>query len=441
MTLTLLDAHQAERLTIRAPPPSDSVGRYFSTLEPFLQIPLDSISFPSHSHQDEFMSIETISLSQSSHYVGRLAKHIGHLNVERCRQLGVVAGSDLHRLKDGFDIVLPDSSTTIRSADVRQADSDGEVFAIVDLQCGSELSELEKRLPAKIDVIVHMTRREVAESAAYRQWVDAMRNTAKHWFVNGDDDDEPSSCHPYRMQSQLSLLDERLFPLLPLENGNASSATAARPMQSYQLRPHEGLDDSACFQISVNDYREEIRREIGGDFDAVLERCRANMALPSTNHESEAEYPRVVFLGTGSAVARRLRNTSAILLEIDEANAILLDCGEGTYGQLRRFFGRKLEMRRIKGVYVSHPHADHHLGLVDVLRHRAPSCDPLWIFAPQCIDEFLTRFEAQVERLAPFSFVSNETFLRGCGMEERYVEIFFLYFYGEFPEENYIPSM
>lgn len=43
---------------------------------------------------------------------------------------------------------------------------------------------------------------------------------------------------------------------------------------------------------------------------------------------------------------------------------ILLDVGEGTCGQIIRFYGNEAAsvFRKIKGIYLSHMHADHHIG-------------------------------------------------------------------------------
>ena len=52
---------------------------------------------------------------------------------------------------------------------------------------------------------------------------------------------------------------------------------------------------------------------------------------------------------------------------------LLLDGGEGTLGQLLRHFGpAQLEdvLRRIRVIFVSHLHADHHLGIIRVLKAR-----------------------------------------------------------------------
>lgn len=45
-------------------------------------------------------------------------------------------------------------------------------------------------------------------------------------------------------------------------------------------------------------------------------------------------------------------------------SCILLDVGEGTCGQIYRFYGDEAPkvIAKIKAIYVSHMHADHHIG-------------------------------------------------------------------------------
>lgn len=52
-------------------------------------------------------------------------------------------------------------------------------------------------------------------------------------------------------------------------------------------------------------------------------------------------------------------------------SSILMDCGEGTLGQIIRFYGKdksKEILKNLKAIYVSHLHADHHLGKLTLLR-------------------------------------------------------------------------
>ncbi|BGP51089.1 hypothetical protein JCM10450v2_007018 [Rhodotorula kratochvilovae] len=107
-------------------------------------------------------------------------------------------------------------------------------------------------------------------------------------------------------------------------------------------------------------------------------------------------------LGTGSAVPSKYRNVSGTLLHLPKADGaketqyILLDAGEGTWGQIARRFGNGDEakgeesaedvLRGLKLLFLSHLHQDHHAGVSTILRLRAqldpPPSDPLTIVGP-----------------------------------------------------------
>ena len=83
---------------------------------------------------------------------------------------------------------------------------------------------------------------------------------------------------------------------------------------------------------------------------------------------SEAE---IVTLGTGSALPSKYRNVSATLLRVPGWGSMLFDAGENTLGQLKRVFPAdelKEVLRELRVIWISHMHADHHLGTVSVIR-------------------------------------------------------------------------
>ena len=66
---------------------------------------------------------------------------------------------------------------------------------------------------------------------------------------------------------------------------------------------------------------------------------------------------------------------TGVYLTLSADHSVLLDCGEGTYGQLVRLQGEQRAaetLRRLGAIYISHLHADHHIGteLVRVNTHR-----------------------------------------------------------------------
>ena len=86
--------------------------------------------------------------------------------------------------------------------------------------------------------------------------------------------------------------------------------------------------------------------------------------LPSPDAE-------IICLGTGSALPSQHRNVSATLLRVPGCGSYLMDCGEGTLGQLKRMYTapQLAELfQDLKLIWISHLHADHHLGLTSVVK-------------------------------------------------------------------------
>jgi ribonuclease Z len=105
----------------------------------------------------------------------------------------------------------------------------------------------------------------------------------------------------------------------------------------------------------------------------------------------------IIFTGTSSAVPNKYRNVTGIFVRmpqsavvensIAERSALFLDCGEGSYGSLVRRLGRERSIATalengglgcvddaiscISLVWISHMHADHHLGTLRLIIERA----------------------------------------------------------------------
>ncbi|PGG95867.1 hypothetical protein GX51_08096 [Blastomyces parvus] len=112
-------------------------------------------------------------------------------------------------------------------------------------------------------------------------------------------------------------------------------------------------------KIAASKVKEDIRSP---RFQEVLEKVRRNIP----NQDAE-----IITLGTGSSLPSKYRTVSATLLRVPGVGNYLFDCGENTLGQLRRAFPPKeLQdvLRDLKVIWISHLHADHHLGTVSVIR-------------------------------------------------------------------------
>ena len=71
----------------------------------------------------------------------------------------------------------------------------------------------------------------------------------------------------------------------------------------------------------------------------------------------------LTILGCGSAVPTLQRNAAAQVLNVLE-RYFLIDCGEGTQQQLRRF---RVPYNKINHIFISHLHGDHFFGLIGLL--------------------------------------------------------------------------
>lgn len=95
----------------------------------------------------------------------------------------------------------------------------------------------------------------------------------------------------------------------------------------------------------------------------------------------------VTILGTGSAIPTKDRFLSGQVVNHEE-HLFLVDCGEGTQIQLRRF---KKSINRISGIFISHLHADHYLGLPGLLSSMdlLGRVTPITLYCPKGLDEIL----------------------------------------------------
>jgi ribonuclease Z len=125
----------------------------------------------------------------------------------------------------------------------------------------------------------------------------------------------------------------------------------------------------------------------------------------STGENAEGRGIRITPLGTGSAVPSKYRNVSSTLIHLppsspsdstsssmsmdgegfaqknaedkEEKRYILLDAGEGTWGQIARRFGSEGDesseviLRGLKCIFISHMHQDHHMGIATILKKRS----------------------------------------------------------------------
>lgn len=117
----------------------------------------------------------------------------------------------------------------------------------------------------------------------------------------------------------------------------------------------------------------------------------------------------VTILGNTSSIPVHGRNHTSQVIRFGQ-ELLLLDCGEGTQIQLRRY---KVKPSKISNIFISHLHGDHYLGLVGLLSsfNLAKRTKALTIYGPQGLDEIITtNFRWSNTKLSyPLNFVQTNT--------------------------------
>ncbi|HUW92291.1 MAG TPA: ribonuclease Z [Bacteroidales bacterium] len=104
---------------------------------------------------------------------------------------------------------------------------------------------------------------------------------------------------------------------------------------------------------------------------------------------------KLTILGTSSALPTSDRYPSAHVLNVHE-RLFLIDCGEGTQMQMRRY---RLRFSKINNIFISHLHGDHLFGLYPLLSslNLMGRKLPLNIYAPEPFEELITRHFADFD--------------------------------------------
>lgn len=138
-------------------------------------------------------------------------------------------------------------------------------------------------------------------------------------------------------------------------------------------------------------------------------------------------------LGSGSAIPTLERHASAQLVNIRE-NYFLVDCGEGTQLQMRRF---GCAYSKINHIFISHLHGDHYLGLIGFISsmNLLGRTRDLYLYANESlkpiIDQHLQVSDTRLNftlHFHPLNFNGKEVI-----MENDYVKI------SSFPMKHRIP--
>jgi len=356
-------------------------------------------------------------------YVITIKPKAGELNAAKAISLGVPVGPLMGELKAGRQVVL-DDGTVVHSHEVVEPPLPPSTYVVIEIPTMDHMTTLEgeKRLQfdslKNLKGIFHFTPPDVMRSDRYVAWINSFSADPEivHVAIN-DDVGGYESTDVSTMNHKLNMVNPNIFPLLSpdmtveVDQENEPMRKLVKGQQFVRgkigtrlhVRPGLGVVESKSVLVDTEEIETKIKEEFP---DAQEPMAKVHSELLEAK-EVEGSYPKTTFLGTGSAVPSKYRCVSAILVESRPNNFILMDCGEGTVQQLLRKFGvekGREVLRNLKAVYVSHMHADHHLGFINVARARqrafqAVDTPPtkLYVMAPSRMAEYLMMYHCRFE--------------------------------------------
>uniref|UniRef100_A0A8C2IVJ3 Zinc phosphodiesterase ELAC protein 2 n=1 Tax=Cyprinus carpio TaxID=7962 RepID=A0A8C2IVJ3_CYPCA len=251
-------------------------------------------------------------------------------------------------------------------------------------------------------LVVHMTPESVLDTDEYKSWMERFPSSTEHLVMN-EQTFTPHNTRSHKLQTQLNLIHPEIFPPLRLYKTKEPAASLHVPnvraecLMKFQLRPKLEWQRDAIPSCDSEEFVKEAAEV--PKFLEEVEECRKFQA---------AKFPEIVFLGTGSSLPMKIRNVSGTLVNISSSQSLLLDCGEGTFGQLCRHYGNDVDevLSRLSTIFVSHLHADHHTGLIHLLLERQRALNslgkafsPVYLIAPVQIMTWLNQYHDHCQQI------------------------------------------
>ncbi len=142
----------------------------------------------------------------------------------------------------------------------------------------------------------------------------------------------------------------------------------------------------------------------------------------------------LLILGSSAATPTSTRNPTAQLLNIAE-RFFLIDCGEGTQIQLRKY---KARFQSVNHIFISHLHGDHFLGLPGFLAsmHLLGRKNELTVYGPKELEDIITVIHkhSDTQLSYPLKFVATQSLQKQVLWEDDKVEVY------SFPLRHRIPT-
>ncbi|KAL2516197.1 tRNAse Z4 [Forsythia ovata] len=420
---------------------------------------------PSHSevNDPETGLDETKPANLSVIYICELPEIKGKFDPKKAASLGLRPGPKYRELQLGNPVESDRQDIMVHPSDVLGPSVPGPIVLLIDCPTPLHLQQLlsvQSLTPYYADTagnvpegskmvncIIHLSPASVTNTADYQSWMSrfgaAQHIMAGHQMKNVE---VPILKASARIAARLNYLCPNFFPapgfwslqhLKCLPSGlkdlapGVGETVSAENLLKFHFRPYAnlGLDKSSIPDLTsrsviidellseipeIAEKSQQLNQLWSGNIETNGEKTymQANRvmteepwlpdsALPDCLEDVTRDDMEIVFLGTGSSQPSKYRNVSSIFINLFSKGSLLLDCGEGTLGQLKRRFGVEgadEAVRSLRCIWISHIHADHHTGLARILALRSSLLkgvphEPLIVVGPRQLKRYLDAYQ------------------------------------------------
>ncbi|KAI6239576.1 BMA-ITSN-1, isoform a [Aphelenchoides fujianensis] len=311
------------------------------------------------------------------------------IDVVKLARLKVPKGPLIKRLKDGHTVTLPDGRV-VTPDEVLTEDSNEDVgphLFVVDCANEEKMPSLftngilQKYVTGEkqMNYVVHFTPDRILQTADYQRWVEAFGPKCLHLIANGTGEALPMTDGVYRQQRMLNEICPEFFPpIFPhdfhgtinqdVDLSTPGGSRRVRTLEKYPMRGRATGNEAASISLTESELQSRIQDN--KNIPKAVEEFRAAVASLDTSGSS---FPTLTVLGTASAIPMKYRNVSAYWLQLTAEASVMVDCGEGAYGQLKVLHGpEKIDdvMTNLAAVFITHAHLDHMNGLYTIIQRR-----------------------------------------------------------------------
>lgn len=317
-------------------------------------------------YQDENLAIQSVSVYDSTCYVLQMLPVRGTFRPNAALALGVPKGKAFGMLTKGIPVTLPDGKT---------------VFPHQVMDAGPT--------PSRVLFFDLPTNDHALQALKLEEWYEPLKTLKR----KRDDSNEGFVTRAVYYF---------LGPEVTIENIQKLAAKLPEDCKHFVSHPDYSLD-APCFK-SLNELQRKLRGVLPDVFPTMASRDakkhfeleqnfvalhkgdklalttgelalypRDVLSLKSGVLSSTPEEPEVITLGTGSSCPSKYRNVSATIVRMPAdqgVRSVIFDCGEGTLNSLKRLYDEptlKQLLNELDILYISHMHADHHLGVIQLI--------------------------------------------------------------------------